>query len=52
MTHSEILERINQMRLELDILKSLLTPPKPKRTRKVRSYSREIDQYIKKINLK
>lgn len=52
MTHSEILERINQMRLELDVIKSLLTPPKPKRTRKVRSYAKEINEYIRKNPIK
>lgn len=52
MTNQEILDRINEMRLELDILKSMLTPPRPKKPRKVRDYSKEINQYVKKLNLK
>lgn len=47
MNQSEILEKLNQMRIELDILRSMLTPPK-KRPRVKRDYTKQIHQSLMK----
>jgi len=47
MTTAEALKRIEQMKLELEVLRSVLTPAKPrKRTRK--DYTRQIQKSILK----
>lgn len=52
MTRSEILKRIDEIQIELGIYKAMLTPPKPRKPRKVKDYTKEINEYVKKWKLK
>lgn len=52
MTRSEILDRINQMRVELDVYKSMLTPKRKRSPRKYSNHQKQINEYVKKLNLK
>lgn len=52
MNDSEILQKLNQMRIEIDVMRSQLTPKRKRSPRKLTDQQKEINEYVKKLNLK
>lgn len=46
LSREKIIERIDQMKAELNVLRSMLAAPKPRRSVRKRSYRKQIDQYL------
>lgn len=52
LSNYEILKRIDQMQIELGVMRSQLTPKRKRSPRKLTDQQKEINEYVKKLNLK